>query len=57
VQILGDRVQVSLFADTQENMDELCQEARNDGLVIDSVEVAQPSLEDTFIALIAEKEL
>ncbi len=56
VQILGDRVQVSLFTDTPENMDALCQEARAHGMVIDDVRIAPPGLEDAFIALIAEKQ-
>jgi ABC-2 type transport system ATP-binding protein len=56
VQILGDRVHVSLFADTRETMDALCLAAKKEGLAIDSVEMAQPGLEDTFIALIADKE-
>jgi ABC-2 type transport system ATP-binding protein len=56
VQILGDRVHVSLFADTSETMDSLCKEALSGGPAIDSFESAQPGLEDTFIALIAAKE-
>jgi ABC-2 type transport system ATP-binding protein len=56
VQILGDRIHVSLFSDTLETMDSLNYEAKSEGLSIDSVEIAQPGLEDTFIALIAEKE-
>jgi ABC-2 type transport system ATP-binding protein len=56
VQILGDRVHVSLFADTPEKMETLCREAQTNGMAIDSVETARPGLEDTFIALIAEKE-
>jgi ABC-2 type transport system ATP-binding protein len=56
VQILGDRIHVSLFSDTLETMDSLNHEATSDGLSIDSIEIAQPGLEDTFIALIAEKE-
>lgn len=56
VQILGDRVHVSLFSDAKETMDALCKEAASQGLAIDSVQVAAPSLEDTFISLIAEKE-
>jgi len=56
VQILGDRVHVSLFADTQDTMDSLCKEAENQGLIIDSVQIEPPGLEDTFISLIEEKE-
>ena len=55
VQILGDRVHVSLFADTTETMDSLCREAENSGHSIRSVEAAEPGLEDTFISLIVEK--
>ncbi|MCU0597627.1 MAG: ABC transporter ATP-binding protein [Desulfobacterales bacterium] len=56
VQILGDRIHVSLFTDAGETMDALCLTAKKEGLAIDAVEKAQPGLEDTFIALIADKE-
>ncbi|RJP86408.1 MAG: ABC transporter ATP-binding protein [Desulfobacteraceae bacterium] len=55
VQILGDRVHVSLFSDAPETMENLYREANREGLSIDTVEIAAPGLEDTFISLIAEK--
>jgi len=54
VQILGDRVHVSLFSDTKETMEDLCREAAREGFAVDKVESADPGLEDTFISLISE---
>jgi ABC-2 type transport system ATP-binding protein len=56
VQILGDRVHVSLFSDTPETMDVLCRESQHQGLTVDFFKKTQPVLEDTFIALIAAQE-
>ncbi len=56
VQILGDRVLLNLFSGVHTPIETLCREAENTGLKIDSYADAEPSLEDTFIALIAQKE-
>jgi len=55
VQILGDRVHISLFSDTPETMENLCREADREGFAAHRIEAAVPGLEDTFISLIAEK--
>ncbi len=56
VRILGDRVQVNLFENAGQNMDDLRRNATDDGLFIESVETRPPALEDAFIAMIAEQE-
>jgi len=56
VQILGDRVLLNLFSAIHSPIEDLCDEAKNAGLKIDSHADAKPGLEDTFIALIAQKE-
>lgn len=55
VQILGDRVHVSLFSDNGESIESLCREACNEGFAVNKIVAAEPGLEDTFISLIAEK--
>jgi len=56
VRILGDRVQLNLFSSTGHIASDLVREAKNSGQIIDVFEKEAPQLEDTFIALIAEKE-
>lgn len=54
--IIGDRVRLNLFNADSVSIDKLCESARADGLIIGSHEKADPGLEDTFIALIAQQE-
>jgi ABC-2 type transport system ATP-binding protein len=56
VRIVGDRVQLNLFSAHGFSIDQLCQTAREAGLIISAYEDADPGLEDTFIALIAQKD-
>jgi len=56
VRILGDRVQLNLFSSTAQPLSDLVKEAKGSGHTIDAFDRELPELEDTFIALIAEKE-
>ncbi len=56
VRIIGDRVQLNLFNTDDASIDTLCANAEAAGQIIRSHEDADPGLEDTFIALIAQKE-
>jgi ABC-2 type transport system ATP-binding protein len=56
VRIVGDRVQLNVFNADGFSIEQLCQTAREAGVSITAYEDADPGLEDTFIALIAQKE-
>lgn len=56
VRILGDRVQVNLFENAEQTMNEMRRAAAGQDLSINSVETRPAALEDAFIAMIAAEE-
>jgi len=55
VRIVGDRVQVSLFENAQQIMDDLRREAKGDGKTIVSAGPVAAGLEDVFVAMVARQ--
>ncbi len=55
VQILGDRVKISLLDKDAIELEALAAEALQQGFQVESAEIISPELEDTFIAMMSER--
>ena len=55
VQILGDRVKISLLDREADQLESLAKEAQHKGFQVDSAQIIEPELEDTFVAMMSER--